>query len=93
MAKESAPAPDPQPDAEPVGFEASLRAAEQAVASLESGQLDLDAALASYEKGVRMLAHCHALLEAAERKVSLVKQTAPGAPAELVAFEPADGTG
>ncbi len=59
---------------ETIGFEASLKAVERAVAALESGQLDLDAALSAYETGIQMLTKCHTLLDTAERRVSLIQR-------------------
>ena len=53
-------------------FEAALDQLERTVEELEAGELGLDAALAKYEQGVRLLAHCHGLLEGAERKVALL---------------------
>jgi exodeoxyribonuclease VII small subunit len=78
---------DTAPDAEaPPTFEASLRALEQAVGALESGGLDLDAALRSYEQGVRLLATCHAILEDAQKKVLLLTGTGPDGTPTLAPF-------
>ena len=54
------------------GFEAALAGLEEAVEALESGELGLDESLRRYEEGVRLLAHCQALLEGAERRVALL---------------------
>lgn len=59
----SSPAPD---------FETALKRLERLVASLERGDLDLSGALAAYEDGVKLLGQCHGLLDAAERKVTLL---------------------
>jgi exodeoxyribonuclease VII small subunit len=53
-------------------FETALDQLKRTVEQLESGQLGLDDSLAAYERGVRLLAHCHGLLSNAERKVSLL---------------------
>ena len=91
MAKQVAQVPDSKVAEEPIGFEASLKLVEQSVAALESGQLDLDAALSAYEKGVQMLALCHNLLETAERRVNLLlNANAEGTP-ELAPFETGAG--
>jgi exodeoxyribonuclease VII small subunit len=75
------------------GFEESLRAVEQAVAALESGKLDLDAALKAYESGIQQLQRCQALLDAAEHKVRLLTGVdADGNPCvEPFEVEPGDG--
>lgn len=54
-----------------------MRAAEQSVAALESGTLDLDGALVTYERAVRLLERCHGLLDAAEQRVSVLVGTNP----------------
>jgi exodeoxyribonuclease VII small subunit len=59
-------------DVESMGFEAALRRLEQTVAELESGELGLDGALASYAQGVRILKRCYSLLDGAERTVALL---------------------
>jgi exodeoxyribonuclease VII small subunit len=53
-------------------FEASLQALDRVVRDLESGGLGLDDALASYEKGIRLLSQCRAQLDSAERQVALL---------------------
>ena len=53
-------------------FEAALDELEQIVDELERGESALDQTLARYERGVRLLAHCHGLLEGAERTVALL---------------------
>jgi len=55
-----------------ISFETNLRGLERAVKALESGELGLDAALAEYEGGIRLLASCHAMLDEAGKKVSLL---------------------
>lgn len=54
------------------GFESGLIQLQQTVTALESGTLGLDAALAHYETGIRLLAQCHGLLAQADRKVALL---------------------
>jgi exodeoxyribonuclease VII small subunit len=58
-------------DAEPT-FEESLDQLEEVVEALERGDLGLDEALARYERGVRLLARCRGLLEAAEHRVAIL---------------------
>lgn len=56
----------------PIEFEAALDELERIVADLESGEPALAEALARYERGIHLLAHCHGLLEGAERTVALL---------------------
>jgi exodeoxyribonuclease VII small subunit len=58
-------------DATP-SFEAALELLQRTVERLESGDLGLDDSLAAYERGVRLLAQCHKLLDTAERQVALI---------------------
>ena len=70
-------------------FEQALGGLRKTVEALESGDLGLDEALARYEEGVRLLGRCKALLDGAERKVSLLTGVDPdGSPCT----EPFDAT-
>jgi len=53
-------------------FETALEGLEKIVAELERGQPSLSTALARYETGLRLLNHCHATLDRAERSVALL---------------------
>ena len=55
-------------------FEAALEQLEQIVDDLEHGEGDLTKALARYEQGVRLLTHCHGVLDGAERSVALLME-------------------
>jgi exodeoxyribonuclease VII small subunit len=55
-----------------IPFEAALERLERIVANLQRGELDLAASLASYEKGVALLARCQALLDGVDRSVALL---------------------
>ncbi|MGE0605770.1 MAG: exodeoxyribonuclease VII small subunit [Pirellulales bacterium] len=56
----------------PPRFEDALGDLEQIVHDLEEGDLGLADSLGRYEKGVRLLKQCHALLEQAERKIEVL---------------------
>ena len=62
-----------EPDKE-MEFEAALEQLEQIVDELEQGEGDLTTALARYEQGVRLLTHCHGVLDGAERSVALLME-------------------
>jgi exodeoxyribonuclease VII small subunit len=55
-----------------LGFEDALRQLDRAVNQLEGGDLDLDGALAEYERGVRLLNRCRTMLDSAERQVAIL---------------------
>ncbi len=63
----NATAETPQPT-----FEEALAELERIVRDLEEGDTGLNEALARYEQGVKLLRHCHDLLEKAERKIELL---------------------
>ena len=56
----------------PLSFEQALAKLQALVHSLEEGDIGLNEALASYEDGVKLLRHCHQLLETAERRIELL---------------------
>jgi exodeoxyribonuclease VII small subunit len=53
-------------------FEAALDELEQLVGDLERGEPALAEALAKYERGIRLVSHCHGLLDGAERTIALL---------------------
>jgi exodeoxyribonuclease VII small subunit len=61
-----------QDDESDLDFESSLAEVEQIVARLEGGELGLAESLQQYETGIKQLKHCHALLDAAQQRVSLL---------------------
>jgi exodeoxyribonuclease VII small subunit len=61
--------PDPNPD---LTFETALDQLALLVSELEQGEPELALALAKYEQAVRLLAHCHGLIDGAERTVALL---------------------
>ncbi len=69
VAKKETPPADPS---SPLSFEQALAKLQALVHSLEEGDIGLNEALASYEDGVKLLRHCHQLLESAERRIELL---------------------
>lgn len=63
-------------------FEEAMAALEQVVADLEAGNVTLDESLALYEKGMKLVRQCTAVLDAADRRVETVRLTAAGAVTE-----------
>jgi exodeoxyribonuclease VII small subunit len=82
-----APKPEsPDLSVTPPAFEQSLAQLEALVARLESGELPLNEALASFEQGVRLTRDCQGALSAAQQKVQLLLQR--GENLVLEDFEP-----
>ena len=57
-----------------LSYEEAYDALEALVARMESGELPLEQAVALYERGQKLAAHCQALLEDAELKIKLVDE-------------------
>ena len=62
------------PDPKELSFEAALARLEEVVDRLEAGDLELEAALASFEEGVRLTRQCAEQLGAAERRIEVLLQ-------------------
>lgn len=55
-------------------FETSLTELERIVATMESGQMPLNEALAAYQRGVGLLRHCQQTLGNAETQIKVLEQ-------------------
>ena len=71
------------------GLEKSLEELEALLKELESGELTLEAALAHFERGVKLTRQCQKALQEAEQKVEILLKKSPEAEPEP--FDPADG--
>ena len=70
-----------------ISFEEALRELEGIVASLERGDVSLDDAIAAFERGTALKAHCQARLEEARMKVEQIRLPADGgAPGSATPF-------
>jgi exodeoxyribonuclease VII small subunit len=70
-------------DNKPVDFEKALAELESLVERLERGDVPLDEALRTFERGVALTRHCQACLQAAQQKVEiLLKRSGEPAPFE-----------
>ncbi len=63
---------------EKASFEAALRALEESVERLESGELSLEQSLACFEQGVKNAARCQKLLKEVETRVEVLLQDRDG---------------
>ncbi len=59
-------------------FEEALKKLEGIVGQLESGDVSLEASLAKYEEGVRLVRLCQKKLEAAKKKIEILVKTKDG---------------
>ncbi len=53
-------------------FEQSLEELEEMVDTMESGQLDLEELIASYERGAKLINHCETVLDGARKRLDLI---------------------
>ena len=58
----------------PDNFEQALAELEKIVASMEAGDMSLEASLSAYERGVALARICQAQLQAAEQQVRVLEQ-------------------
>ncbi len=77
--------PSPPPDIASMSFEVALAELEQIVRRLEAGQVKLDEAILSYERGALLKQHCERKLGEAQLRVERIVIGADGA----IATEPA----
>jgi exodeoxyribonuclease VII small subunit len=71
-----------------LSFEQAFAELEQIVGQLEAGQVTLDQALALFERGQQLNAHCGQLLDNAELKIQTLTPRPGGY--QLQDFEPAE---
>lgn len=54
-------------------FEAALAELETIVANMESGQLELEASIDAYKRGIALMQHCQAQLADAENQIQVLE--------------------
>jgi len=59
-------------------FEESLKALEELVKELETGNLDLDKSLEIYERAIILRDKCRKILDESERRVQKIMETSEG---------------
>lgn len=68
-------------------FEEALRALEEIVRSLESGEVPLDKTMDLYERGEKLRAHCQARLDAAQMRIDKIVSGPDGQAAATTPFD------
>jgi exodeoxyribonuclease VII small subunit len=71
--------PGVPPDIAAMNFEDALAELEQIVRRLEGGQIKLDEAIMSYERGARLKRHCERKLNEAQQRVDRIVISLEGA--------------
>ena len=82
---------NPDPELAALSFEDALRALEEVVRGLESGEVPLDATISLYERGEQLRAHCQARLDAAQARIEQIVTTASGLGISTQPFDPEPG--
>lgn len=72
-----------------MSFEEALRALEEIVRKLESGEVPLDETITLYERGEELRRHCQARLDAAQARIEKIVAGADGKPAGTQPFDAA----
>lgn len=72
-----------------LSFEDALRALEEIVRKLESGEAPLDESIDLYARGDALRAHCQARLDAAQTRIEAIVADRDGKPAGVRSFDDA----
>ena len=78
---------DKTPDISDLTFEDALRALEDVVRRLESGEVPLDESIDLYERGEQLRQHCQARLDAAQARIEKIVAGPDGKPAGTAPFD------
>ena len=70
-----------------MSFEDALRALEDVVRKLESGEVPLDDSITLYERGETLRKHCQARLDAASARIERIVAGPDGAAADVRPFD------
>ena len=77
------------PDIASLSFEDALRALEDVVRKLESGEVPLDDSITLYERGEQLRKHCQARLDAAQARIEKIVAGPDGVPSGTQPFDEA----
>jgi exodeoxyribonuclease VII small subunit len=78
------------PNIEAMSFEDALRALEDVVRRLESGDVPLEDSITLYERGEELRKHCQKRLDAAQARIERIVAGPDGTPAGAQPFDAAD---
>lgn len=70
-----------------MNFEDALRALEEVVRKLESGEVPLDDSITLYERGEHLRKHCQSRLDAAQARIDKIVAGPDGAPIGVQPFD------
>lgn len=78
---------EPAMDIAGLSFEDALRALEDVVRKLESGEVPLDESITLYEQGEQLRRHCQARLDAAQARIEKIVAGPDGRAAAAAPFD------
>jgi exodeoxyribonuclease VII small subunit len=70
-----------------MNFEDALKALEEVVRRLESGDVPLDESISLYERGAALRKHCQARLDAAQARIEKIVTDSAGKPSGTEPFD------
>lgn len=73
-----------------LSFEDALRALEEVVRKLESGEVPLDDSITLYERGEALRQHCQTRLDAAQARIEKIVSAGDGRPPAVQPFDDPD---
>ena len=76
------------PDLAQMTFEDALKALEEVVRKLETGEVPLDESISLYERGEQLRKHCQARLDAAQARIEKIVAGGDGKPSGTVPLDP-----
>lgn len=82
---------DPATEIAGLSFEDALRALEDVVRKLESGEVPLDDSITLYERGETLRKHCQARLDAAQARIEKIVAGPDGQAAGIQPFDAEPG--
>lgn len=82
---------DPVTEIAGLSFEDALRALEDVVRKLESGEVPLDDSITLYERGETLRKHCQARLDAAQARIEKIVAGPDGQAAGIQPFDAEPG--
>jgi exodeoxyribonuclease VII small subunit len=78
---------EPAPEIAEMSFEQALRALEDVVKRLESGDVPLEESIGLYERGEQLRRHCQARLDAAQARIEKIVAGPDGRATGAVPFD------
>jgi len=82
---------DDTPDIGAMSFEDALRALEEVVRRLESGDVPLDDSISLYERGEALRKHCQARLDSAQARIERIVAGPGGEASGTMPLDPPEG--